>query len=53
VLAQRAGPVAAELDVIGHDRHVLLAQIFGQDATDFAVADKANGPLLRVGQGHG
>ena len=46
VIAQRAGLIAIELEIVGADLHVLLAQVFGQDAADFAVADEADVPLV-------
>ena len=42
VFAQRrCAPGVAELDVVGADPDALLAQVFGQDAADFAVADES------------
>src|SRR6202022_1019787 len=43
-----AGLIAAEFGVVGGDLHVLLAQIFSEDAAHFAIADEAYIPLLRV-----
>jgi hypothetical protein len=48
VIAQRIGLIAAELDVVGTDFDVLLAQVLGQDTAHFAIADEADIPLLRV-----
>jgi hypothetical protein len=53
MLAQGAGLIAAKLDVIGQNLHILLAQVFGEDAPDFAIADKADGPLLWIGRSSG
>jgi hypothetical protein len=41
--------VAAKLDVKGQNLEVLLAKVFGEDAADFAVADKADVPVSGVG----
>jgi len=41
--------IAAKFDVVGGNLHILLAQILGKDAADFAVADKAYVPLSGVG----
>src|SRR5487761_2168835 len=50
VIAQRlAGLIAAKLSVVSADLHVLLAQVLGEDAADFAVADKTYVPLPGVG----
>ena len=49
MIAQRAaGLVAAQLEVIGGDADILLAQIFREDAPDFAVADEADMPLFGI-----
>ena len=34
-----AGLFAAELDIVGADLDILLAQVLGQDTADLAVAD--------------
>ena len=46
MILQGAGLIAAELAVIGADLDVLLAQILGEDSSDFAVADESNVPLI-------
>src|ERR1700754_2398401 len=49
MLAQRAaGLVAAQLDIVGGDFDILLAQIFGEDTADLAIADEADIPLSGV-----
>jgi hypothetical protein len=54
MVAQRAaGLVAAQLEIIGRDADILLAQIFRENAPDFAVADEADIPLSGIGCGHG
>jgi len=44
-----AGLIAAELDVVGDHLDVLLAQVLGQNAADFAVAYEAYIPVSWVG----
>ena len=44
MFAQRRGLLAIELDVVGGDRNARLAQVFGKDAADFAIADEADFP---------
>ncbi len=46
MVAQGRGLVAAELDVIGADLDVLLAQVLGEDAADLAVTDETHMPLV-------
>ena len=53
MIAQSAGLVVAELEVIGSDPHVLPAQVFGENAADFAITDEAYIPALRVGRDFG
>src|SRR3984885_533869 len=49
VVAQRAAAlVAAKLDVISGDLDLLLAQVFGEDAPDLAIADQADIPLFGI-----
>src|SRR5665213_1036028 len=51
VIAQGpAGLIAAELEVVGGDLNILLAQVLGEDAADLAVADEAHIPLFRIGR---
>src|SRR3954470_18537806 len=45
-----ASLIAAQLDVVSGDLHVLLAQILGEDAADFAIADEADIPKSRIGR---
>ena len=47
--AKAACLIAAQLDVVGGDLDVLLAQVLGEDAADFAIADEADVPLLGIG----
>src|ERR1700761_5116097 len=49
VVAQRAGQIVAELEIVGGDPRVLLAEVFGQNAADFAIADKADAPAIGIG----
>jgi hypothetical protein len=54
MIAQRStGLIAAEFDVVGGDLDVLPAQIFGQNAAHFAIADEAYVPISGVGRHHG
>jgi hypothetical protein len=46
MLSQRPGLIAAELDVMGADGHVLLPQVFGENAADLAIADEADMPTF-------
>ena len=46
MIPQRSGLIAAELDVVGADLDVLLAQVLGQDAADLAVADETHMPVV-------
>ena len=48
-VAQRGCLRPVELEVIGGHRHALRAQVFSQDAADFAVADEPDLPALRIG----
>ncbi len=41
MIAQRAALPAVELDVVGRDLDVLLAQILSQDAADLTVTDQS------------
>ena len=43
------GLIAAELEVVGGDLHILLAQVFGKDTADLAITDKAYTPIPGVG----
>ena len=45
--------IAAQLDVVGRDLHVLFAQVLGENATHFAIADEAYIPLSWVGRYNG
>ncbi len=42
--------LAVELDVVGGHVHALLAQIFGQDAADLAIAEHADLPLPGIAE---
>jgi hypothetical protein len=42
VFAQRLAIGAIELEVVGADGNTLGAQVLGQDAADFAVADECD-----------
>src|SRR5581483_11504312 len=54
VIAQRLSAlVAAQLDVVGRDAHVLKAQVFSEDAADLTIADEADIPLPGIGCGRG
>src|ERR1700733_6729067 len=54
VVAQgTAALVAAKLDVISGDLDLLLAQVLRKNASDLAIADQADIPLLGVGGGDG
>ncbi len=46
MIAQRSSLFAIELDIVGTDLDVLLAQVLGQDAADLAVADETHVPLV-------
>ena len=46
VIAQRCGLAVVELDVVGGDPHILLAQVFAENAADFAITDEADIPLI-------
>src|SRR5262245_58288041 len=48
VLLQRPSPIVVELDVVGGDDNSCLAQIFGKDAADLAIADEADFPALGI-----
>src|ERR1700674_5145935 len=49
VVAQGAASlVAAQLDVVSGDLDLLLAQVFGEDAADLAIADQADIPLFGI-----
>ena len=48
VVAQRCAGRAAELEVERADRHALRAQVFREDAADFAVADEGDAPAFGI-----
>src|SRR5437868_9590577 len=48
MVAERPGIFAVELEIIGADAEILLAQVFGENAPDFAIADQADMPLVRT-----
>jgi len=50
MIAQGAGLIVAELEVIGGDPDVLPAQIFGENAAHFAITDEAYIPVPGVGR---
>jgi hypothetical protein len=46
VIAQGRGLTVVQLDVIGRDPDILLAQVFAENAADFAITDEAYIPLI-------
>jgi hypothetical protein len=46
VIAQGGGLTVVELDVVGGDPHILLAQVLAENAADLAITDEADIPLV-------
>jgi hypothetical protein len=46
VIAQGGGLTVIELDIVGGDPHILLPQVFAENAADFAITDEAYVPLI-------
>ena len=48
MISQRTGVIATELDVVGADFHILLAQVFGENAAYLSIPEKPHMPLAWI-----